>query len=84
MVFFSAYESDRVYRSIPICTDHILKQWGIPDHDRSDSTFNEQQAEFLQPYIFRDIQEDGAKETLHDPYDDRRDVCGKLHDRRER
>ena len=27
--------------------------------------------EFLQPFIFGDIPQDGKKETLYDPYDDR-------------
>lgn len=50
----------------------------------SDGTLDEQQAEFLQSFIFGDIPKDGKKETLYDPYDDRRNVCSKLYDRRQR
>ena len=32
-----------------------FKQWGIHRHDRSDSFVDEQQTEFLQPFIFGDI-----------------------------
>ena len=33
----------------------FFKQWGIHRHDRSDSFVDEQQTEFLQPFIFGDI-----------------------------
>lgn len=71
VVLFAFYKSYCVYRSIPVCPDHIFKQWGIHCDDRSDGTLDEQQAEFLQSFIFGDIPKDGKKETLYDPYDDR-------------
>ena len=84
VVLFAFYKSYCVYRSIPVCPDHIFKQWGIHCDDRSDGTLDEQQAEFLQSFIFGDIPKDGKKETLYDPYDDRRNVCSKLYDLRQR
>lgn len=71
MVLFASYKPYRVYRSFSVCPDYIFKQWGIHRHDRSDSFVDEQQTEFLQPFIFGDIPQDGKKETLYDPYDDR-------------
>lgn len=55
MVLFASYKPYRVYRSFSVCPDHIFKQWGIDRYDRSDDIVDEQQTEFLQPFIFGDI-----------------------------
>ena len=84
MVLLASYKPYRVYRGFPVCPDHIFKQRGIHRDDRSDGIVDEQQAEFLQSFIFGDIPKDGKKETLYDPYDDRRNIRSKLYDRRQR
>ena len=71
VVLFASYKPYRVYRSFSVCPDHIFKQRGIDRYDCSDGIVDEQQTEFLQPFIFGDIPQDGKKETLYDPYDDR-------------
>ena len=53
------------------CPDHIFKQRGIDRYDCSDGIVDEQQTEFLQPFILETFRKMGKKETLYDPYDDR-------------
>lgn len=55
MVLFASYKPYRVYRNFSVCPDHIFKQRGIDRYDRSDGIVDEQQTEFLQPFIFGDI-----------------------------
>ena len=55
MVLFASYKPYRVHRSFSVCPDHIFKQRGIDRYDCSDGIVDEQQTEFLQPFIFGDI-----------------------------
>ena len=54
--YYSLLTSLTVYTgAFSVCPDHIFKQWGIDRYDRSDGIVDEQQTEFLQPFIFGDI-----------------------------
>lgn len=61
MVLFASYKPYRVHRSFSVCPDYIFKQWGIHRHDRSDSFVDEQQTEFLQPFILETFRKMGRK-----------------------
>lgn len=70
LVLFTVCQSYRIYRGIPVCSDHIFIQWSFGCDDCTDSVSDEQQTDFLQPYFSEGFSEDGQAQALYDPHDD--------------